>query len=89
MTGSTPSFRDVLSAATAWARTSGWPTQAQDLEITLEVVRRLAGIDCNLTAEILEALQEGNNQEALVHRVVLCRLEVRLTDLSVDAERVS
>lgn len=77
-----PTFRRVLVRAFMWANKTGWPTKAQDLAVTADVVRAFAGQDANLTREILKALSRAGVAEGLRHRVVLCRVAARLASVT-------
>ena len=85
MTSIDPKFRQALVEAIAWANATGWPTKDQDLLVTIDSTQRFEGRDVNLTLEIARGLQQGQDQDALAHRAVLCRVAARLTGVSGPA----
>ncbi|QIL20175.1 hypothetical protein [Thermomonas sp. HDW16] len=89
MTSIDPRFRQALFEAIAWANATGWPTKDQDLLVTIDVTQRFAGRDVNLTLEIARGLQQGEDQDALTHRAVLCRVAARLIGASGPASNES
>src|SRR3546814_4645445 len=75
-----PELLEHAAAAVAWLRESGWPTRKHDVEIAVEVYMRPTRRRPCLATALEHALGRKGSREDLNHRIVLCRLGLRLLE---------